>query len=66
MTAETRKWVYVLFNNGRQIDNIDSPEFDTEQDAQDAIESALDDVCPRGSNMRRFYRGEVGRAPIGA
>lgn len=59
-----RKWVYVLFNNGREIDNIESPEFDTPEEAAAAIENALDDVCPRGSNMRRFYRGEVGRAPI--
>ena len=58
----TTKFTFVLFDNGREIENVDLPSFATEAEAEAAIESALDDYCPRGSANRRFYRGDVVRA----
>lgn len=55
-------WTFALIDNGREIDNTDAGTYDTEEAAQKAGEQALDDVCPKGSPHRRFYRVEVRRA----
>lgn len=53
------RYTFVIFNNGREVENLDAGTFATHEEALAAAEAALDDVCPKGSNMRRFYRAEV-------
>lgn len=49
-------YTYVIFNNGREVENIDAGEYETRQEAEAAGLEALDYLCPKGSPNRRFYR----------
>ena len=53
------RYTFALIDNGREIDNIDADSFDTEDEARAAGERELDNVCPKLSPTRKFYRVET-------
>jgi len=57
--GEWDMFTFVLFDNGREIENVGAGTYASEVEAQVAGEAALDDYCPRGSAHRSFYRAET-------
>ena len=60
-TSSKPTYTYALFNNGREIDDVEAGEFSSEAEATEAARAALDDMCPPKSEHRRFWRYEVRR-----
>lgn len=52
-------FTFAIFNNGREVDNLDAGTYPTEALARDAALVALDDLCPVGSPNRGTYRVEA-------
>ena len=50
---------YTIYDNGRELDNLSPHWFATPIEASRAMTAAMDDVCPQGSDSRRFIRGKV-------
>lgn len=61
-------YTFLIFNNGREVENLDAGTYATESEAMEAGNSALDDLCPPGSPMRcRYYVGtRTAEKPSGA
>ena len=57
-------YTYRLIDNGRELDNTTPTFHATAEEAKEAGDKALDDVCPRLSSARRFYRVETYSSPI--
>lgn len=55
-------FTFAIFNNGREVDNLDAGTYPTEALARDAGLVALDDLCPIGSPNRVTYRVGTRRA----
>lgn len=55
------KYTFRVTNNGREVENLgeENYAFDSEQEAVVQGETVLDDLCPRLSPTRRFYRVEA-------
>ena len=60
-SAKTRRnrWSYLIFNSGREVEDLLPSLHETEAGAKRAAEGEIDDLCPPHSPNRRFYRAEV-------
>lgn len=52
-------YTFAIFDNGREIENVEPGAYLTEEAARECGEARLDDYCPKGSPNRKAYRIEV-------
>lgn len=61
-------WTYLIYANGKEVENLTPGTFANEAEAMEAAESEIDDLCPPLSPNRKYYRAVTAlatkRAPV--
>ena len=56
---KTTAYTFVIFHNGREVENIRPLPYFNPTYAELAAQDAIDDLCPVGSPNRAAYRFEI-------